>query len=285
MTHVTRGPSTKAPNLRSLAASAALPPGTLVDRTVLGRLPEPLLWRADAPAGPDGWERLLPVRDATGLWPVLLGTHVRGTAVEDDLLPPPRGGDGRGGGRGGTGTGTGAAGVLAAWWRRHAAREPGGRRAGGIPALRPYGTRPPELAPPSRAGGDPDAAAAGAARALVTRGTLRRPRAALVPAARSADIPAAIGWSGTLASGEDFEGYGAVLRSWEERFGTRVVALEPDVLHLSVPDPPRTRAQALPVAAEHYAFCPSVVRQGAGSISRYADRWLTGRSLWSFWWD
>ncbi len=299
---MTRGPSTKAPNLRSLAASAALPPGTLVDRTVLGRLPEPLLWRSDEPAGPDGWERMLPVRDATGLWPVLLGTHVRGTAVEDDLLPPPRGGDGgSAGGGGGTGSGggggtgsggggsggagTGAAGVLAAWWRRHAAWEPGGRGAGGIPALRPYGRRPPELAPPSCAGADPDAAAAGAARALVTRGTLRRPRAALVPAARSADIPAAIGWSGTLASGEDFEGYGAVLRSWEERFGTRVVALEPDVLHLSVPDPPRTRAQALPVAAEHYAFCPSVVRQGAGSISRYADRWLTGRSLWSFWWD
>ncbi|MBN3928231.1 DUF4253 domain-containing protein [Streptomyces verrucosisporus] len=285
MTHVTRGPSTKAPNLRSLAASAALPPGTLVDRTVLGRLPEPLLWRADEPAGPDGWERMLPVRDATGLWPVLLGTHVRGTAVEDDLLPPPQDAGGGGGTSAGADTGTAAAGVLAAWWRRHAAWEPGGRGAGGIPALRPYGRRPPELARPSSAGGDPDAAAAGAARALVTRGTLRRPRMALVPAARSADIPAVIGWSGTLASGEDFEGYGTVLRSWEERFGTRVVALEPDVLHLSVPSPPRTAAQALPVAAEHYAFCPSVVRQGAGSISRYADRWLTGRNLWSFWWD
>ncbi|MFH0248760.1 DUF4253 domain-containing protein [Streptomyces chitinivorans] len=285
MTHVTRGPSTRAPRLRSLAASGALPPGTLVDRTVLGRLPEPLLWRADEPAGPDGWERMLPVRDATGLWPVLLGTHVRGTAVEDDLLPPPQDADGSGGTGAGAGTGTAAAGVLAAWWRRHAAWEPDGRGAGWTPALRPYGRRPPELARPSRAGGDPDAAAAGAARALVTRGTLRRPRMALVPAARSADIPAVIGWSGTLASGEDFEGYGTVLRSWEERFGTRVVALEPDVLHLSVPDPPRTTAQALPVAAEHYAFCPSVVRQGAGSISRYADRWLTGRNLWSFWWD
>ncbi|GAA3617681.1 DUF4253 domain-containing protein [Streptomyces chitinivorans] len=285
MTHVTRGPSTRAPRLRSLAASGALPPGTLVDRTVLGRLPEPLLWRADEPAGPDGWERMLPVRDATGLWPVLLGTHVRGTAVEDDLLPPPQDADGSGGTGAGAGTGTAAAGVLAAWWRRHAAWEPDGRGAGGTPALRPYGRRPPELARPSRAGGDPGAGVAGAARALVTRGTLRRPRMALVPAARSADIPAVIGWSGTLASGEDFEGYGTVLRSWEERFGTRVVALEPDVLHLSVPDPPRTTAQALPVAAEHYAFCPSVVRQGAGSISRYADRWLTGRNLWSFWWD
>lgn len=261
-------------------ASAALPPGTLVGRTVLGGLPEPLLWRADEPAAPDGWERMLPVRDTTGLWPVLLGAHVRGTAVEDDLLPPPHDGGGAG-----AAAGTGAAGVLAAWWKRHAAREPGGRGAGEIPALRPYGRRPPELARPFRAGGDPDAAAAGAARALVAHGTLRRPRVALVPAARSADIPAAIGWAGTLASGEEFEGYGAVLRSWEERFGTRVVALEPDVLHLSVPDPPRTAAQALPVAAEHYAFCPSVVRQGAGSVSRYADKWLTGRSLWSFWWD
>ncbi|MFP8964856.1 hypothetical protein ACLIYP_30485, partial [Streptomyces nanhaiensis] len=133
---MTRGPSTERPCLRSLAASAALPPGTLVDRTVLGRLPEPLLWRADEPAGPDGWERMLPVRDATGLWPVLLGAHVRGTAVEDDLLPPQRG---AGGGTDGGAAGAGAAGVLASWWREHAAREPAGRKAGEIPALRPYG--------------------------------------------------------------------------------------------------------------------------------------------------
>ncbi|MGK5449939.1 DUF4253 domain-containing protein [Streptomyces radiopugnans] len=279
MTHVTRGPSTEGARLRSLAASAALPPGTLVDRTVLGRLPEPLLWRADEPAGPDGWERMLPVRDATGLWPVLLGAHVRGTAVEDDLLPPQRGGGGRGG------TGGGAAGVLAAWWKEHAAREPAGRKAGVVPALRPYGRRPPRPARPFGTGGDPDAAAARVARALVAHGTLRRPRVALVPAARSAGIPAAIGWAGTLASGAGTEGYDSVLHSWEERFGTRVVALEPDVLHLSVPEPPRTAAQALPVAAEHYAFCPSVVRQGAGSLARYAQEWLTGRNLWSFWWE
>ncbi|MCI0386616.1 hypothetical protein [Streptomyces sp. CNQ085] len=78
MTHVARGPGAMARRLRSLAASAALP--------------EPLLWRADEPAGPDCWERILPLRDATGLWPVLLGVHVRGTTVEEDLLPPPRGG-------------------------------------------------------------------------------------------------------------------------------------------------------------------------------------------------
>ncbi|MDG9701938.1 DUF4253 domain-containing protein [Streptomyces sp. DH37] len=273
---MTHGLTTGTRGLRSLVASAGLPPGTLVDRTVLGRLPEPLLWRADGPAGPDDWSRMLPVRDATGLWPVLLGAHVRGTAVEDDLLP---------GAGAGEADGVDAAGALAAWWREHAAREPAGETSGEVPALRPYGRRWPGPARPAPGAGDPDAAAAGAARALVARSTLRDPRIALVLAGRSADVPAAIGWAGTLAYGGHTAPFGAVLRSWEERFGTRLVALEPDVLHLSVPAPPRTAAEALPVAAEHYAFCPAVVRQGAGSLARYAERWLAGRSVWSFWWD
>ncbi|GAA2443040.1 DUF4253 domain-containing protein [Streptomyces macrosporus] len=264
---------TEARELRSLVGSVDLPPGTLVDRTVLGGWHEPLLWRADAPAGPDGWERMLPVRDATGLWPVLLGRHGRGTSVEDDLLPESGPGDGTGGG-------LDAGDVLARWWEGHAAREPDGAAA-----LRPFGGRWPGLAPSAGTVGDPDGAAVGVARSLVAHGTLLDPRVALVPVRRSADVPVAIGWTGTLASGEGAAPFGAVLRSWEERFGTRVVALEPDVLHLSVAAPPRTVREALAVAAEHFAFCPAVVRQGPGSLARYAEKWLLGSGHWSFWWD
>ncbi|WP_051717445.1 DUF4253 domain-containing protein [Streptomyces megasporus] len=261
--------------LRSLVGSADLPPGTLIDRTVLGVRSEPLLWRADFPAGPDGWRRMLPVRDATGLWPVLLGRHGRGTAVEDDLLPVP------GGGLNG---GIDAGDTLARWWEEHAAREPDAR------ALRPYGRRWPGLAPPVAAVGDPDGAAAEVARSLVANGILLDPRIALVPVRRGADVPEAIGWTGTLASGEGAAPFGAVLRSWEERFGARVVALEPEVLHLSVASPPGTVSEALAVAAEHFAFCPAVIGQGAGSLVRYAEKWLVpgahgGGRHWSFWWD
>ncbi|PJE94537.1 hypothetical protein CUT44_30490 [Streptomyces carminius] len=274
---------TEARNLRSLVASAQLPPGTLVDRTVLGKWHEPLLWRADFPAGPESWRRMLPVRDATGLWPVLLGVHSRGARVEDDLLPPSGTRDGEAGAdgtAGDTGTDSDAGSALACWWAEHTAREP----ADGT-ALRPYGRRWPGLAPSPARRGDPDTAAASLARSLVAHGTLRDPRIALAPARRSAGIPDAIGWTGTLAHGADTAPYGAVLRSWEERFGTRVVALETEVLHLSVASPPRSVDQALPVAAEHYAFCPAVIRQGAGDLVRYAEKWLVGRGHWSFWWD
>ncbi|MGK5498393.1 DUF4253 domain-containing protein [Streptomyces sp. URMC 125] len=266
--------------LRSLAASAALGPGTLIDRTVLGRWPEPLLWRADAPAAPECWERALPVLEGTGLRPVLLGRGPRGTAVEDDLLPAGGGGGERE---------PDAFAALAAWWREHGAREPDGGAA-----LRPYGRRwpgPARARAAVRSGGGAerhgraDETAASVARSLVERGLLRRPRLALVPARNSSEIPAAIGWTGALAHGADAARRAAVLRSWEERFGVRVVALETEALHLSVPSPPCDAAQALPLAAEHYAFCPPVVRQGAGTLARYAEKWLPGRDLWSFWWD
>ncbi|MTE18758.1 DUF4253 domain-containing protein [Streptomyces sp. TRM43335] len=274
------------PDLRSLVASADLPPGTLIDRTVLGRVAEPLLWRADGPAEPAGWERLPAGPPGTGPHPVLLGRDSRGVAVEDDLLPG--GADGRGRGRGdGSAAGGGAPdafAVLAARWSQQAAREPDG---GAV--LRPYGRRWPGPARPAgRSAAEPrrpDAVAVSVARSLLTRGLLREPRLALVPVRHSSGIPAAIGWTGALAHEADTAPHHTVLRSWEERFGTRVVALEPDALHLSVPSPPRDVEEALPQAAEHYAFCPSVVRQGAGTLARYAEKWLVGRDLWSFWWD
>lgn len=269
-------------DLRSLVASADLPPGTLIDRTMLGRWHAPLLWRADSPAGPDAWERMLPVRDGTGLWPVLLGRDGRGTRVEDDLLPGAvPGADGAEAADGTVDGAVDAGDVLARWWAEHTARGP----AGDAEALRPYGARWPGPAPPAAEAGDPDAAAAGVARSLVAHGTLRDPRIALVPARHSGEVPTAIGWTGTLACGDGAAPFGAVLRSWEERFGIRVVALELDVLHLSVPSPPRDLAEALPLAAEHFAFCPAVVRQGPGTLARYAEKWLIGRDHWSFWWD
>ncbi|MEV7940089.1 DUF4253 domain-containing protein [Kitasatospora sp. NPDC088264] len=57
-----------------------------------------------------------------------------------------------------------------------------------------------------------------------------------------------------------------------------------DTLELSVAVPPVTLAEALPLAAEHTAFCPDLVFQGAGTLAAYAER-LVASHQWSFWWD
>jgi len=76
----------------------------------------------------------------------------------------------------------------------------------------------------------------------------------------------------------------AVVRSWEERFGARVVSIGFDTLHLSVAAPPRDLDQALHIAAEHFAFCPDNVWQGPEYLRTYAAG-LVDLNAWNFWWD
>lgn len=111
-------------------------------------------------------------------------------------------------------------------------------------------------------------------------------RPALVPARRSADIPAAIGWSGPVNHEDDVARLCAVLRSWEDRFGIRVVALGFDTLIVSVGRPPTTEAEARALAAEHFAFCPDNINQSTlNSLDAYAEKALLNQETWSFWWD
>jgi hypothetical protein len=78
----------------------------------------------------------------------------------------------------------------------------------------------------------------------------------------------------------------AVLRSWEDRFGIRVVALTFDQLVLSVAAPPTTLAEAEAVAAEHFAFCPDNITQGHHTtLKAYAEQEVLDEEVWSFWWD
>ncbi|MFE1869361.1 DUF4253 domain-containing protein [Streptomyces sp. NPDC059496] len=114
---------------------------------------------------------------------------------------------------------------------------------------------------------------------------LESPRLALVPVGRPADVPAAIGWSGPVNYVDDVARLCAVLRSWEDRFGARVVALSYARLDLSVAAPPRSLDEALAIAAEHFAFCPDNVWQGYESIRLYAEQALLGNAHWTFWWD
>lgn len=77
----------------------------------------------------------------------------------------------------------------------------------------------------------------------------------------------------------------AVLRSWEDRFGARLVAAGFDTLRLSVAAPPLSAEHALRVAAEHFALCPDNVWQGSvETLAEYAAE-LEDLNMWTFWWD
>ncbi|MGJ7905393.1 DUF4253 domain-containing protein [Actinopolyspora sp. H202] len=109
-------------------------------------------------------------------------------------------------------------------------------------------------------------------------------RLGLVPAPRGADVLTVLGWSGATNHVSRCAGLSAMLRSWEERFGVRVLRLGPDRLDLSVAAPPIRREHAAAVAAEHWTFAPDRVMQDSGSIASYAEEIRGGRQ-WSFWWD
>ncbi|MFC9500110.1 DUF4253 domain-containing protein [Streptomyces sp. NPDC056982] len=55
-------------------------------------------------------------------------------------------------------------------------------------------------------------------------------------------------------------------------------------LHLRVVTPPSRLEDALPVAAEHFAFCPDNIRQGSHpDVASYAQG-LIDLTCWKFWW-
>lgn len=265
-----------------------LPPGRLVDATIDGPWPEPLLWHAGGPAAPGHWAALgVPARRA-GLLPVLLDVGGTRGGPEDWQLQPadtsyPGDHD--------------AEGVLAEYWTDEAAAEDGEEEGDGeangldgelARLLAPFGAEWPGLAPAGSLVVDPDTCAARLADSLADGSpawSAGGPRLALVPARRSADIPAALGWSGPLNHENDVARLCAVLRSWEDRFGIRVVALGFDTLVVSVAAPPTDLADAEALAAEHFAFCPdNLSEDGPGGLGDYAKE-LVGERVWHFWWD
>ncbi|MET7685553.1 DUF4253 domain-containing protein [Streptomyces sp. NPDC005423] len=235
-----------------------LPPGTVV------RAPEPLLWYADDAADPEDWPTVRSAARGAGLLPFLIDTGGSQRGPEEwELMPDEMSYPGD----------HDAEEVLADFWEEYAPQE---ADSDGWPGLAP--------APARALGADPDTRAAEAAAVLLTTGWFKAPRLALAPARRSADLPAAIGWSGPLNHENDVARLCAVLRSWEDRFGLRVVALGFDRLAASVASPPATLAEAEAIAVEHYAFCPDTVDQGPGSLDDYAES-LVDEGIWSFWWD
>jgi len=107
------------------------------------------------------------------------------------------------------------------------------------------------------------------------------PSLTLVPADRAADVIAVTGWD----HGAPVPLLIALLRSWEDRFGARVIGAYGGDVHVSVARPPLDRASADRLALEHLlSTADNIVDDPPTPFPEYADG-LIGRTQWRFWWD
>ena len=269
-----------------------LPPGRLVEpREEEDAWDGPAYWLSDEPAGPDLWVRLHQAHPRSGLWPVFASpSHFYDDRpwVAGEVSPQPVAGIGR----------VSAGDVLAGFWRawirgeHHLWLESDDplemasgftvSRDDGFPELDPFGLGWPGLAPASDGEQDPDMFAD----QYVRENDDGNSRIMLVPVARSADVLTAVGWQGAVNYIQEKLLLSSVLRSWEERFGARLIEVGFDTLHLAVAAPPVSPGHAELVAAEHFAFCPDNVVQGmSGTVRAYAAKETLRKAGWSFWWD
>ena len=260
------------PKLASLGLR--LPPGGLVLATDDGPWHEPLLWLADGRAAPGDWAALRRTAPSVGLLPVVLDVGAgHGGPELWELMPGEMSYPGD----------HDAEDVLAEFWDEYAEDDADWP---GLAGTDPAGDDDTDLEPTSPPESAESVASDVVDSLLDGGGPLKDPRLALVPARRSADIPTAIGWTGPANHENDTGRLSAVLRSWEDRFGIRVVALGFDTLLVSVAAPPTTLAEAEALAAEHFAFCPDNIWQGSDTtLTAYAAHQLLNQPAWHFWWD
>jgi hypothetical protein len=117
--------------------------------------------------------------------------------------------------------------------------------------------------------------------------SLRPARLGLVPAGRPADVLPLIGWSGFAPGTDGTLSLAAVLRSWEERFGARLLEVGFAEIRLLVERPPRTGEAAQRLAAEQFAFCNECTLAGQVGLSDVSSitASLVNTPIWGFWWD
>jgi len=225
---------------------AGLLSGSIVTCRQAGR---PIMWVSDArgPAAQKIWERLYEEHPRTGLYPLLLDHSLD----VDSMLDTPVSVE-------------------------EIDETPGEQ------LIREYfeyfGDEWPGFVPARRLGVPPGYAAG----CLAAEGTSDY-RLALVPCERGADAPALIGWTGAVNYTYDVEKIAAVGRSWEDRFGVRVVKLGRSTMEMSVAAPPRSITEARRISLEHSGFCPSIWHDGI-TLDTYAAR-LVRQPAWRFWWD
>jgi hypothetical protein len=256
------------------AALVALPAGRLVHGEE-GDDEQPAMWVSSGPASATLWAALHGAHERSGLWPLLLD-HLYGDPSrpwDGELYPAdmssPADRD--------------AETLLARWWADSTDVVVDDFSSAERRALTaPFEQRWPGLSAPLPLRHDPGKHA----KHCVTEMLESRPalRLGLVATDRSSDAITAAGWQGAANFTNDTAELSAVLRSWEDRFGVRVIGAGFAEVYLSVAAPPRDGAEAIRVAAEHFAFCPDNIWQGATDLVRYAEQ-LVDAPMWSFWWD
>lgn len=248
---------------RGRSLSFELPAGDVVWPEQPAR--RPAFWMSDEPARDGLWAAMRAEHPRSGLWPVLLDESAQPWSSAQVAPDSPDLID----------TFT-AAGFMSEVWRDWVSQVP----VESLAEIQPFGPLCPGLAEPGELRADPGSVADWYAGVLGERGM----PLGLAAARRGADALAVMGWQGALHHNEWMVPLAAVVRSWEERFGARVVALGFNTLELSVAAPPVSPEHAIHVAAEHWAFCPDNVVQGAGDLYGYAEQ-IRGQFCWSFWWD
>ncbi|MEU7000668.1 DUF4253 domain-containing protein [Nonomuraea sp. NPDC046570] len=254
---------------RGRTLSVGLPEGDIVwPDPGYTRRPEakrPAFWMSDEPVSGAEWAALRAQHHRSGLWPVLLDESAQpwstGQVMPDEVALVD---------------GFTAAGFMAEVWAEWVAQMP----PDSLAEIEPFGALCPGLAEPGELRAGPGEVADWYAGELAARAMPM----GLAAANRSADALAVMGWQGALHHNEWMVPLAAVVRSWEDRFGARVVGMGFNTLDLSVAAPPVGRDHAVHVAAEHWTFCPDNIVQGPGDLYGYAEQ-IRGRHHWSFWWD
>lgn len=105
----------------------------------------------------------------------------------------------------------------------------------------------------------------------------------LVPVTRPADVPWRLGWFGPVNHDLTGADVSSRLRDWEARYGAILTNIGFDTIELQVAAPPSDPDEVRAVAEEHYAFCPDIIDQGAGTLEAYLP--AVSGDHWYFWWD
>jgi hypothetical protein len=106
----------------------------------------------------------------------------------------------------------------------------------------------------------------------------------LAAATRPADVLPLIGWQGAVNGFGGALPIATVLRSWERRFGAKLLEVGFAEISLLAYRPPRTTEVAQLLAAEQFAFCDECAGQGLHDIKAITDH-LLDAAVWTCWWD
>lgn len=117
---------------------------------------------------------------------------------------------------------------------------------------------------------------------LSTGKPLPRVHIAIIPTDDWTTIPAYLRW-GDWGRCPPPEFHVAALRSWRDRYGAELVGLGSNSMNLRIARQPATRAEALSLARELYAYCPDLFLPGIQTYSTIAAA-LMSRTWWNFWW-